>query len=649
MHKVDLNKIVFYSKDDLSSTSQLQKSEKILRDSIKSDLTEINEILEFYNIKKYLDNNIYLKNWSESDLKSFKKKALEYGNIVGKFISNINDGNILNLYSEVLQCYINSFWELINDQKSFKNISKLIFAKILSDEPHLIYTILIQKNIVHQYNIELKNFLLAYSKSAEIVLSIYGVESDFRKKKNYLPASLTTIDKENIIANYIDSKNVNLNYMEIIQNVRNTKEFIISDKLRLKAKRLQKIQTEKLFADNAGFKYGVAISFTENINLIKDFYFDDENILHLSYSSDFIKKNNTPNLLLQNFIFLFEYLDEQNRINLVSKRSQFMGLERLMGLNSKNQYIIGTSFPFSEMTAEGQIVGYSKILNEMNSSIENILQFAFTKSFHKKYNFAENARFSIPSSSTSYFEKVRFLAPEFESLLKQYKLFVEDGFIDFELLQISSTPSSIKNIPSIRKNKYFYFNEKNSEMVSCSNLFFSDQTLLTYVEPFKDKNYKNFFEIISNEDVNFYNYGDYERSAINFLIEKRLVEIDSKDNVKILNINRILIMKDLYENEVASMNKYSTSFQDEAVKMENEKIIFFENTLLSKPEQSYFNYFLNKSEFTNGLDLRNSYLHGTQANPDEIQKHESAYFNYLKLLVLIILKIDDDLNHNGNI
>jgi hypothetical protein len=77
--------------------------------------------------------------------------------------------------------------------------------------------------------------------------------------------------------------------------------------------------------------------------------------------------------------------------------------------------------------------------------------------------------------------------------------------------------------------------------------------------------------------------------------------------------------------------------------MVNENIIFFENSLFSKPEQSYFNYFLNKSEFTNGLDLRNKYLHGTQANPEEITEHEYAYFTYLKLLVLVLLKIEDDL------
>lgn len=77
--------------------------------------------------------------------------------------------------------------------------------------------------------------------------------------------------------------------------------------------------------------------------------------------------------------------------------------------------------------------------------------------------------------------------------------------------------------------------------------------------------------------------------------------------------------------------------------MEKENIVFFESSLFSKPEQDYFNFFLNKKEFTNGYDLRNKYLHGTQANPEDIQQHEDAYFIYLKLIVLLLLKIEDDL------
>ena len=105
----------------------------------------------------------------------------------------------------------------------------------------------------------------------------------------------------------------------------------------------------------------------------------------------------------------------------------------------------------------------------------------------------------------------------------------------------------------------------------------------------------------------------------------------------------MLILKDLYENEFASFYHYSKAFQEEAKQMKTQGMILFDSSLLSKQEQSYFNYYLNKSEFTNGLDMRNSYLHGTQANPEEREKHEYAYFTYLKLLTLVLLKIEDDL------
>lgn len=314
-----------------------------------------------------------------------------------------------------------------------------------------------------------------------------------------------------------------------------------------------------------------------------------------------------------------------------------------MGVHSQNEYRTGTGFSLSEMTSRGQIYGYNKILNELNTSIENILHFAFTTAFQVKYGFADNARFLIPSSTNSYFEKVRLLAPEFESILKQFKLFVEDGNIDFELLQISSSPTSIKDIPSLNSNKYIYFNNDNNEMVGCSNLFFSDQTLLAYVEPFKEEKYHTFFDLLVNEQVSFNNYEAHQKPQLNYLIDKGFINVDDNGFIQVTNTERLFVFKDLYDNEFASYYRYPIEFQKEVLQMANENIVFFESSLFSKAEQSYFNYFLNKSEFTNGLDLRNSYLHGTQANPDEIQKHEYAYFTYLKLLILTMLKIDDDL------
>mgnify|MGYP003502931097 FL=1 len=77
--------------------------------------------------------------------------------------------------------------------------------------------------------------------------------------------------------------------------------------------------------------------------------------------------------------------------------------------------------------------------------------------------------------------------------------------------------------------------------------------------------------------------------------------------------------------------------------MATENLVFFESSLFSKQEQSYFNYYLNKSEFTNGKDLRNKYAHGSQADPTNLNEHTYAYFTYLKLFVLVLLKMDDDL------
>lgn len=642
MHNTDLNKVVFHSKEDMAGGHYLQKGEHILRADTKANYTDINEVLELYNLKQYIDNDLYLKGWSQDDITNFKIKVTEYGKVVGQFMATIDDSNVMSLYGNTLRNYVHSFWELVNNQSVFKRISKTNFSNILTNEPHLIHEILTHKGLVEHYGTEIKNFLLTYSKSAEILLSIYEVQHDFHKKEKFIPKNLSIQDKENIIANYLDSDDTNLNYVGLIQNARKRSDFKISDKTRLKAKRLHKSETERILSKNS-MKYGVSIGFPENEKKIKDGFIDDNLIAHYSYSLDYIKQNNDFYTLFKNFKYLFEYVDIQNRISLVNKQNQMGVFERVMGVHSQNDYRTGTAFSLSEMSSQGQIFGYNKILNDLNISLESILNFVFTTAFQEKFNFASNARFTIPTATNSHFEKVRILAPEFETVLKQFKLFVEDGNIDFELLQISSEPSAIKDIPSLNKNKYIYFNKNNKEMVGCSNLFFSDQTLLAYVEPFKEKNYHNFFDLLANEQVYFNNYEEHQKPELNYLIDKGFISIDGSGFIQITNLERLLIFKDLYDNEVASLYRYPIDFQVVAKQMELENIILFDSSLFSKPEQAYYNYFLDKSEFTNGLDLRNSYLHGTQANPDETQKHEYAYFTYLKLLFLAMLKIEDDL------
>lgn len=197
MHESDLNRVVFYSKEDMAGGHQLQKGESILRAEIKSEYNDINEILELYNIKKHIDIELFLNDWTSEDILVFKDKATEFGKIIGRFMSQMNDLNVVDLYNKTLRNYINSFWELVNNQNIFKRISRESFQKILLNEPHLIHTILIYKNIVDRYNVVIRDFLLTYPQSAEILLSIYEVKDDLKKNKKTLPKSLTVINKKN--------------------------------------------------------------------------------------------------------------------------------------------------------------------------------------------------------------------------------------------------------------------------------------------------------------------------------------------------------------------------------------------------------------------------------------------------------------------
>ena len=45
MHQHDLNRVHFYSVEDLAGSHQLSKGEKILRAEIKSNYNDVNEVL----------------------------------------------------------------------------------------------------------------------------------------------------------------------------------------------------------------------------------------------------------------------------------------------------------------------------------------------------------------------------------------------------------------------------------------------------------------------------------------------------------------------------------------------------------------------------------------------------------------------------
>lgn len=75
--------------------------------------------------------------------------------------------------------------------------------------------------------------------------------------------------------------------------------------------------------------------------------------------------------------------------------------------------------------------------------------------------------------------------------------------------------------------------------------------------------------------------------------------------------------------------------------MIEENELIWESFLFNREEVNYLDYILNKEKFDNGLDLRNRYLHGS--NTLEIHEQEVDYIKALKIAIITVLKISEDI------
>lgn len=245
----------------------------------------------------------------------------------------------------------------------------------------------------------------------------------------------------------------------------------------------------------------------------------------------------------------------------------------------------------------------------------------------------------MPTKDSNYLEKCRTLLPEMDSCLKQYNYYVEDGIIDPELVGISSTHILFMNVKSILDKKYVYPIKEKFNLIAF--YLFSDQCMLSYIDG-KDEKYDNFFELIIKENIKKEEIAKYEQSSLDKLISDGYVFVDPDGYIKFLDIVQIKLLKDINDNDVISYWKLSKRERERVDSLIEKGIFRQDSSLFSISEQDYLNYYLNKSEFTNSLDLRNMYSHGTQPFGNE-NIHYSNYIKFLRLFILIIIKINDEL------
>jgi hypothetical protein len=631
------DRVYFYSKYDGACFSNLELADKILNTFSAENKYDINDIIELYQVKLYIDNELFLKKWTEVEINRIKEKVKVIWSTIVQYWNKINSSNINGLFSQ-LECWTlqDSFWQITSNLSIHKQIDKISFANLLSSKNCNIRAILHQEKLVAYYGSEIRDYLLNYEKSAELLLSQFVEKHDRDRNDLFFPKCLNIKDREDIIIRYLDKKEANLNFVRLALNIKKSDNLEISDKTRLKAKRLEEKLNQEILDRNGGTLFGIQVAFSED-QLEPFSASKDGNTDIYTYGIKYLLKSDMPISYLGHFINLFFYLDKQRCISMVSKDSEFGTMEKIF-MKSKNEYPVGPIFNRKETLSLAQIFLFDKILHQnQKENIEKCIQYYVVDHLDNLFGL-KGFRFNLPSNGISYFERIRTLLAEFDALLRQYKLYKEEGEIDNELLCMSSTAYNLSQIPSFVARKYCYLNE--GKLALPIHFLFSDQSGLSYVEPFKKSNYHCLYDLIINEEVLYGNFESYQCDRLHHLFELEYLYVDHNGNLKIKDENQLFVLKQLYKEEVINYWHYSEECRVIIDQMVDDDIMYFEDTLFNRLEQSYFNYYLNKKEFTNGLDLRNSFMHGT--NPDSENELIKLYYVLLRIIVLTILKIDDD-------
>ena len=586
----------------------------------------------------------YKLNWSEDDISKIKDVIKKYKGIIARYIKSISNENITTKYMEIQDDYYDyreDFFELLEKYKTYENISECIFSELLHTPKVFLEYILRNKNMTYYHGNAIRERFYEDSEYAEIILDYYEAKHTGDIKTLYFPKELTTDDKEKIIKNYIDSENPNLNYLRLINNIQNRDELSISDKTRLASIKKTKIENDKLFSNSAGIEYGAEVRFSKSQRDVVEFT-KEKHIFKYSYDIRWIHENTDFNTLLNNFIHLFGYVDRQMRITLISKESELGTTEKFLGVKSKNEYEIGMTFNIKNMLSILQIIAYYKELNKINIRLEDIIEWFFKTYLPEEFGI-QNYFGKMPSKDSTYYEKCKSILPEIDYILKQFNLLVEDGIIDQELLEVSSTSILFESVKSLIDTKYIYGNDKSQEFNNICYYFFSDQCLLHYTEKYKNKKYTSFYELLLKENVKANDYSGYSERLLNYVIDNGYVFIDLDDYIRVKDKRMITILNDLYNNEVINYWKYPLKYREKMDELIEKDMLLKGSTLFSKQEQDYFNFYLNQRSFNNTYDLRNKYLHGNKLKDDDENTHYNNYMLFLKLIILIIMKINDEL------
>lgn len=444
----------FYSKIDLSNGMHLMRAEKVLDNYQEGrDYENVNDVLELFNVKLLIDNGLVFNGWTEGQVVDYKAKVSKFGKDIVAFFrkGQAIDGLLVSVESVFAQ----DFWVVIEKFGLIELVSDQALSEIFIKYPDVIEDILHCEKIVRKHETLISSLLCQYKNTANLLLHAYLISDEYSHTLPlYIPKVLTADQKCAIIKKYLNSGEAKLGDVRIIMQAKDVPGFSIPPKLKLLAKKLEpelaKIPQDAIVST---VQTGFSIEYSKEKGIPPKNALVEGTVFKFIYSEEYLDSLEKDALLIV-FASLFEFLDSHGLLNLCYNWHESDILEKIQTEEIEGFYPMNQFFKMKNNSAFHQVVLFDNYMRRRGSSIETAIKDFYEKYLRKRFGFP-SMPLNLASDAESFINKNKVIAPEMESVVKQYNMFVDEGNLDPELFQMSM-PLPIAMSKSLLWGKHKY-------------------------------------------------------------------------------------------------------------------------------------------------------------------------------------------------
>lgn len=534
-----------------------------------------------------------------------------------------------------------AFLRVISDYSLFGSFDGNCLSSILSERPYFLTDVLHLEKMVKKFKNQIRKQMLEQIDSAECILDRFVGKEDSHSSPIYLPESLTEDDINAILLNYLNSGKANWNYVNYICHSRPEGIFKPSIEVMVVANAFKK--------NNNPFKNPKAPLIGIKQHQISLLYKKDEYVLEEQIDDNGsirqyqigVLKDCSADLAIHAAVSTFEIVSRENILELVRKRGYCSDYEYLANYG-KHDYVVTPHFDKINKQALARFIAYSAALQELNGkSIEQYIQDFYGVYIRDTYNY-EGKAICFASKDDTALIKAQSAAPLIEGILKDYCVYHGKGYVDMSYRPHVHLPK-YSEIGSPIPKKYATLAGYNEDFESISQLLFSDLSSLNYKDDSRLE-YDNFYQRVLYDDVSEAELDNNQKRITDTLKNNGFLILDEEGFLRIRDKEFVSLLYDLYRNGTVSYWYYPAQLRCVIDHLVENGVLRYQSTLFTSEEASYFSFLLKDDSYKNGPSLRNKYAHDEFSGDPDDNLVSVEYSKILLIIVMILIKIEDDLN-----